>query len=273
MPSVSQKRRRSAPSSLAAWPKRTRNSRSAREASSAFTDTYRSCCLAKATHSRIWSSTHCRDFCSLCSMWMSLADMLMATASTPQSREWLDVVRNGAVPGQHRGVQAQVHDLRMVAFSSPPMAGMPTSIWCTPTSSSILAMRIFSWLLKTTPAVCSPSRSVVSSMRTAGSAGRGRCDDEAGKVVASWSPASCPVAATRTPGRRHQPVEGRSLWTDQPGDGSLASPRRGCDVWPHCFHSARVRRANGRRPVQPSAAPGAAARSRASGWRGRPWPS
>ena len=33
-------------------------------------------------------------------------------------------------------------------------------------------MRIFSWLLKTTPAVCSPSRSVVSSMRTAGSAGR-----------------------------------------------------------------------------------------------------
>jgi hypothetical protein len=32
-------------------------------------------------------------------------------------------------------------------------------------------MRIFSWLEKTTPAVCSPSRSVVSSMRTAGSAG------------------------------------------------------------------------------------------------------
>ena len=32
-------------------------------------------------------------------------------------------------------------------------------------------MRIFSWLLNTTPAVCSPSRSVVSSMRTAGSAG------------------------------------------------------------------------------------------------------
>ena len=51
------------------------------------------------------------------------------------------------------------------------MAGMPTSIWWTPTSSSSLAMRIFSWLEKTTPAVCSPSRSVVSSMRTAGSAG------------------------------------------------------------------------------------------------------
>ena len=39
MPSVSQKRRRSAPSSLAAWPKRSRNSRSAREASSALTET------------------------------------------------------------------------------------------------------------------------------------------------------------------------------------------------------------------------------------------
>ncbi len=33
-------------------------------------------------------------------------------------------------------------------------------------------MRIFSWLEKTTPAVCSPSRSVVSSMRTAGSSVR-----------------------------------------------------------------------------------------------------
>ena len=62
----------------------------------------------------------------------------------------------------------------MVFFSSPPIAGMPTSIWWTPTSSSSLAMRIFSWLLKTTPAVCSPSRRVVSSMRTAGSAGRVR---------------------------------------------------------------------------------------------------
>src|SRR5450756_1866835 len=36
-----------------------------------------------------------------------------------------------------------------------------------PASSRSLAMRIFSWLEKTTPAVCSPSRSVVSSMRTA----------------------------------------------------------------------------------------------------------
>ena len=35
-------------------------------------------------------------------------------------------------------------------------------------------MRIFSWLVNTTPAVCSPSRSVVSSMRTAGSAGWAR---------------------------------------------------------------------------------------------------
>jgi len=34
-------------------------------------------------------------------------------------------------------------------------------------------MRIFSWFEKTTPAVCSPSRRVVSSMKTAGSAGLG----------------------------------------------------------------------------------------------------
>ena len=168
---MSQKRRRSAPSSLAAWPKRSRNSRSAREASSALTETYRFLSLANATHSRIWSSTHWRDFCSLCSMWMSLADMEMATASTPQSSEcWMSSTTARFQARMEVSSPSSTISL-IVVFSSPPMAGMPTSIWWTPTSSSSLAMRIFSWLVNTTPAVCSPSRSVVSSMRTAGSAG------------------------------------------------------------------------------------------------------
>ena len=47
-------------------------------------------------------------------------------------------------------------------FSSPPIAGMPASICCTPISSRSLAMRIFSRLAKTIPAACSPSLKVVS---------------------------------------------------------------------------------------------------------------
>ena len=144
MPSVSQKRSRSAPSSLAAWPKRSRNSRSAREASSALTDTYRFWSLAKATHSRIWSRTHCRDLASLCSMWMSLADMEMATASTPQSMECFTSSMTARFHARIELSRPRSTISLMVAFSSPPMAGIPTSIWWTPTSSSSLAMRIFS---------------------------------------------------------------------------------------------------------------------------------
>ena len=94
----------------------------------------------------------------------------------------------------------------MTSFSSPSMAGMPTSIWCTPTSFSSLAMRIFSWLEKTTPAVCSPSRSVVSSMRTGGpSAGASSTMTKLER--SAWSE----VSHARTPGspsdgprRRHR---------------------------------------------------------------------
>ena len=119
MPSVSQKRRRSAPSSLAAWPKRSRNSRSAREASSALTETYTSCSLAKATQSRIWSSTHWRDFGSLCSMWMSLADMEMATASTPQSRECWMSATTARFQARIEGLRPSSTICVMACFSSP----------------------------------------------------------------------------------------------------------------------------------------------------------
>src|SRR5665647_2489305 len=104
-------------------------------------------------------------------MWMSLADMEMATASTPQSSECLTSSMTARFQARMEASSPRPTISLIVAFSSPPIAGMPTSIWCTPTSSRSLAMRIFSWLLNTTPAVCSPSRSVVSSMRTAGSAG------------------------------------------------------------------------------------------------------
>ena len=98
----------------------------------------------------------------------------MATASTPQSIECLTSSMTARFQARMDVSSPRSTICLIVAFSSPPIAGMPTSIWWTPTSSSSLAMRIFSWLEKTTPAVCSPSRRVVSSMRTAGSAGRPR---------------------------------------------------------------------------------------------------
>ncbi len=97
-------------------------------------------------------------------MWMSLADIEIATASTPQSMECWMSAATARFQARIEVSSPRSTICAIVAFSSPPIAGMPTSIWWTPTSSSSLAMRIFSWFEKTTPAVCSPSRSVVSSM-------------------------------------------------------------------------------------------------------------
>ena len=89
MPMVSQKRRRSAPSALAAAAYSSRKPNSVRLASSALTETYTPSLFAYATASRIESRTHARSFMSLVSMWMSLVASEMATASTPQSIEVL----------------------------------------------------------------------------------------------------------------------------------------------------------------------------------------
>ena len=53
---------------------------------------------------------------------------------------------------------------RISATSCAPIAGTPTSISGTPAASSAAAMASFSSSVKATPAVCSPSRSVVSLM-------------------------------------------------------------------------------------------------------------
>jgi hypothetical protein len=56
---------------------------------------------------------------------------------------------------------------RMLSRSSSPIAGMPTSSSGTPAASRARAIANFSATVKATPAVCSPSRSVVSLTRTA----------------------------------------------------------------------------------------------------------
>src|SRR5450759_2022261 len=122
--------------------------------------------LAQATDSRIVLSTHGRSFCSLVSMWMSEVASEMAMASTPHSIVVLMSPMLARLQPSPDALRPRCSISSITSRSSPPMAGMPASIWSAPTSSSSLAMRTFSWLAKTTPAVCSPSRSVVSSIRT-----------------------------------------------------------------------------------------------------------
>jgi hypothetical protein len=54
---------------------------------------------------------------------------------------------------------------RIAASSDVDTTGMPASRRCTPASASCSAMRILSSFEKTTPACCSPSRSVTSCRR------------------------------------------------------------------------------------------------------------
>jgi hypothetical protein len=64
---------------------------------------------------------------------------------------------------------------RISSTSRSPMAGMPISISGTPAASSARAMASFSSSVKATPAVCSPSRRVVSLMVSRGVASRSGC--------------------------------------------------------------------------------------------------
>jgi hypothetical protein len=58
--------------------------------------------------------------------------------------------------------------LLMQSISCSPMAGMPISISGTPALDKAVAISHFSATVKATPAVCSPSRSVVSLMMRLG---------------------------------------------------------------------------------------------------------
>ena len=97
---------------------------------------------------------------------MSETQSDMSTAVTPQEMlasmsgitARFQVMRRAESPRSTRA--------RIEARSSRPMAGMPHSSSCTPMASRVLAMAIFSLALKTTPAVCSPSRKVVSPINT-----------------------------------------------------------------------------------------------------------
>jgi len=125
-------------------------------------DTYSPCAFAYSTLSTTFSSTHSRVFISLFLMWMSEEDMEIATESTSQSMECATSSLLALFHPRMDASNPKEAILFTAFFSSPPIAGIPASICCTPSSSRSLAILNFSKLAKTMPAACSPSRSVVS---------------------------------------------------------------------------------------------------------------
>ena len=164
IPSVSQKRKRSPPSERVISISSTRKFMSARLASSPPTDTYRSCCLAKPRATLSCSLTASRLFFSLWAIIWSETESDISTACIPHSILALISGTSARFQVIKRAFSPSSTKARMPARSSSPMAGMPHSISPTPMESSMRAMAIFSRFEKTTPAVCSPSRRVVSSM-------------------------------------------------------------------------------------------------------------
>src|SRR5450830_872620 len=161
-PSVSAKRMRRAPQAWARRATRSRKSGSAREASSAPTEMCRPLATASSSTSVIWRSTASRDWRSLCCRWMSDTGIDRWMMSAPVRSAWCRsprVMRPHTIrrTGRPRATMAS-----MLASSSWPMAGMPISISGTPAWASALAMAHFSASVNATPAVCSPSRKVVS---------------------------------------------------------------------------------------------------------------
>ena len=122
---------------------------------------------ARGTICVIWFSTQARSRRSLCLMCKSDTGIerftIWARHSAAASRSVIRI-RPQTMSRAGRCCMAMAW---MVSRSSPPMAGTPTSISRTPTSARARAMETFSSTVNDTPAVCSPSRSVVSLMITA----------------------------------------------------------------------------------------------------------
>ena len=93
--------------------------------------------------------------------------MKIGTSFTPASMQastsWITALAGAAIlafESPSRAIAATP------LFSASLTAGNPTAIIAVPTSSNILAISIFSLIVKATPGVCSPSLRVSSQMNT-----------------------------------------------------------------------------------------------------------
>ena len=165
MPSVSGVAPRARPpAACAAAAARAKKASSAREASSKPTLTSAPASAARCTKRVMVASTQARSRCSLRSIWMSEAEIDRCTMSASQRSAPARSVSHMRAQTMVRAFRPRRLMARISSISCSPMAGMPISISGTPAASNAWAMAIFSSSLNATPAVCSPSRKVVSLM-------------------------------------------------------------------------------------------------------------
>ena len=160
-----------APSSSAIWITSAVNSRSsASRVHRARTRRRRCTARACATAARAWPLTSSRVVWSWCSMWMSLVEMKVwmrgrsesLIAFQAASMSWRPVRASPQMTGP-----CTSRAIAWTASKSPGEAiGKPASMMSTPRRESWWAISSFSCLFSEMPGDCSPSRSVVSKIRT-----------------------------------------------------------------------------------------------------------
>ncbi len=169
-PTVSGMFTRSAPASMAVWTHWRRKTRSARVASSALNCTAMPWRAARRTDSSTARTAPARGMRSLRDRWMS--DTPKNTWMTGRPAPSSAAAAASTSPGRHRARAATSQSRTAAATrataaaSSGEDAGKPASIVAAPKASSLRASSTFSSAAKCTPGVCSPSRRVVSNMRT-----------------------------------------------------------------------------------------------------------
>ncbi len=159
-----------APSAIAADTTSAMKSMSERLPSSGENSTSSQYCLAWATAARAWPSTSSRVVCSLRSMWMS--DVAMNVWIRGRS-EYLTEFHAASMSCAEVRARPQITGpstafaIASTAAASPgEVIGKPASITSTPSRASWCAISSFSCTFSEMPGDCSPSRSVVSKMKT-----------------------------------------------------------------------------------------------------------
>ena len=186
-----------------------------RVASSALHSTSSVRLRARVTEAPTASSTAFGPIWSLCFMWTGLVEMKVWMRGRLRALERLagtvDILEAGTRRARTRPRSSRAWRLRCTASKSPgEEIGNPASMMSTPIASSISATSSFSRSVIAAPGDCSPSRNVVSKIRTCSKAVRIRRHGlailpfawQAGSISPFMSSPKRPAVAHARPARR-----------------------------------------------------------------------
>src|SRR4051794_23656522 len=146
------------------------NSTSERDPSSGENSTSSQRARACATAARAWPMTSSRVVCSFRSMWMSLVAMKVWMRGRSESLTAFHAASMSATAVRASPQMTGPSTSRAIAWTASKspgeVIGKPASMMSTPSRESWSAISTFSGLLSAMPGDCSPSRSVVSKIRT-----------------------------------------------------------------------------------------------------------